>query len=310
MVYADWLQSHGHPLGEIMSRALAGHMPLGIAEQFAKKHTFVTWERGLWYSLRFFVEHRATLDELASVFDADPCVALAALHIEYLGPAERSWMLDLLDAAARHDWARDLETLQLGGVGQEFCMTSPVVGDVGRRLGAMFPRLHMLRVCSHIFELEGLSLPDLLELRVETCEMTSARARAVMAAHCPDLQQLVLWFGDTDATVRDLDFDAFPKLTSLGLCNCAFTDEIVARLPTMPIAARLRWLDLSLGTLSDDGALALVANAAKFPHLEHLIVDHSYLRGESIGRLEMAFPEARFSAERQRAGPRYVAIAE
>jgi hypothetical protein len=47
----------------------------------------------------------------------------------------------------------------------------------------------------------------------------------------------------------------------LALRNCEFADELAAALPRSPLLAQLAQLDLSMGTLSDDGAAALAAHA-------------------------------------------------
>jgi hypothetical protein len=54
-----------------------------------------------------------------------------------------------------------------------------------------------------------------------------------------------------------------------------------------------------MGTMSDDGAAILVANAARFAHLARITVDDNYLTAAGIAALEAAFPR-KISAGAQR----------
>ena len=58
--------------------------------------------------------------------------------------------------------------------------------------------------------------------------------------------------------------NVFPHVTRLGLRNAELTDDIARALPASTIASRLVHLDLSMGTMTDAGAAALVAGARAF----------------------------------------------
>jgi hypothetical protein len=128
--------------------------------------------------------------------------------------------------------------------------------------------------------------------------MTKSRLAALLGATLPALHRLELWFGDpvrdSDVALADLapllDGKRHAGVTVLGLRNCAFADELAAALPHRPIAARLDRLDLSMGTLGDSGAYALVQNASLFPELDELVVDDNFLSAAGLHALETRFP--------------------
>jgi hypothetical protein len=95
------------------------------------------------------------------------------------------------------------------------------------------------------------------------------------------------------ATLRDiqpiLDGTAFPHLTSLGLCNTEHACDLADALPHGKLAPQLVRVDLSKGTLDDDAAETLAANAAAFTKLEQLDVSRSFLTRDAITRLGRAF---------------------
>ncbi|MCK9870962.1 STM4015 family protein [Nocardiopsis dassonvillei] len=109
--------------------------------------------------------------------------------------------------------------------------------------------------------------------------------REIVSSGLPNLEHLELWLGvenyGGDTTPEDLapvlSGEAFPALRSLGLRNAEHTDDWVPVLAGAPVTSRLHTLDLSLGTLTDKGARALVEAAPAFAHLKRLDLHHHYL---------------------------------
>jgi len=146
--------------------------------------------------------------------------------------------------------------------------------------------------------------------------------RELATAHLPVLEYLELWLGDPnyggDATVDDLrpilSGQGFPKLSYLGLCDSMITDDIAVALDGAPILERIRVLDLSMGTLGDAGAEALLANPA-ISRLEKLDIHHHYCSDAVVARLKDLGIEVDTS-DRQREDEyggeswRYVAVGE
>jgi uncharacterized protein (TIGR02996 family) len=349
-VYSDWLASHGNPLGEVMALALADKKlspkrldALGLPGE--KLATF-GWRWGLWDWLRLenaadWMDDAFDAPALArSVFAMAPCAALRELRLGVLRwDHNHDDVPAVLAEAANHAWARDLRSLHLGDV-EDVDMAHHVIGVVGKPISKAFPKLRALILHSSeqrwrgkgekTFGLAGLDLPELESLTIETCSLSKTRAKELCAAKLPKLTKLELWFGmkdfDADATLRDiapiLDANAFPHVTSLGLCNTEHACDLADALPNAKIAPQLVELDLSKGTLDDDAAETLASNAAAFPKLVRLDVSRSFLTSSAITRLARAFGKrVTIVAERQRFDPddddegrademRYVAVYE
>jgi uncharacterized protein (TIGR02996 family) len=314
LVYADWLQSRGNPLGELIVLQHAGKDASAIVAGLAlPEHDLAVYE-WRWGLLRGVTLANAR-DHMAEDFDAaavarqvfahPACAALERLHTGVL-----RWDYNHVDVpaviaeAGRHVWAASLVTLRLGDL-EDVDMAHHVIGDVGAAITASFPGLRELILHSgdqswrgegETFAFGGLALPALRALVIETCAMTGARLDQLRGAKLPVLDKLVLWFGsrrhDADYALEEIEptVARFPTVTRLGLCNSEDADELAAIVAGWPIAKQLVALDLSMGTMSDDGARALAAVAAAFPKLAELNVGENHLTDEGIDALRAAYP--------------------
>jgi hypothetical protein len=73
-------------------------------------------------------------------------------------------------------------------------------------------------------------------------------------------------------------------LTYLGLRNSEFADAMMERLVRSPLLAGLQVLDISMGTLTDEGAAKLM-ECEVIRDLEILNVSENYLSGAMIDQL-------------------------
>ncbi|BAY10074.1 STM4015 family protein [Calothrix sp. NIES-2098] len=129
-------------------------------------------------------------------------------------------------------------------------------------------------------------------LIVETGGLSREAVAHICNMNLPALEHLELWFGSEhyggDCWVEDvypiIFEDKFPNLTYLGLRNSQFTDEIVNAIVASPIINSISVLDLSMGTLSDAGAEALL-NCEAINYLDILNVSESFLSQEVIQKL-------------------------
>lgn len=169
--------------------------------------------------------------------------------------------------------------------------------DVSPLLAA-FPRLEELRLRGG----SGLALtqPDHAGLRrlvIETGGLPPEVVQAVARANLPALRHLELWLGSSsyggDATVDDLApilaGTRLPSLRALGVRDAEIADEVAAAVARAPVLSRVRLLDLSLGTLSDEGAGHLVESPA-VAALEKLDLHHHYLSPAMQARLRALKP--------------------
>ncbi|MFI9629657.1 STM4015 family protein [Streptomyces sp. NPDC052042] len=121
-------------------------------------------------------------------------------------------------------------------------------------------------------------------LTVETGGMPAGALRGILESELPALERLDLWLGVSayggDADVADLAAllagSRFPKLTHLGLRNSELQNEIAVAVASAPVVAQLRVLDLSNGTLGDEGAAALL-EGQPLTHLECLDLHHHFM---------------------------------
>jgi hypothetical protein len=113
-----------------------------------------------------------------------------------------------------------------------------------------------------------MKLPHLKSLRIEAGGLSGEVVRNVGRSTLPELESVVLWLGESNygATVTIKDLEGFyachemPKLKYLGLCDSEIQDAIAEFIATAPVVDRLDVLDLSMGILTDDGALALLTS--------------------------------------------------
>ncbi|MGI5253750.1 STM4015 family protein [Actinacidiphila glaucinigra] len=163
-------------------------------------------------------------------------------------------------------------------------------------------------------------------LRFESGGLPGAVVRAVAACELPALERLELWLGveeyGGDATVADLApilaGGRFPALRHLGLQDSELQDEIAAAVASAPVVAQLETLSLSMGTLGDTGAEALLGGQP-LTHLKRLDLHHHFLSEAVAERLRAAVGSAGTEvdlseqlASRRRRGEewRYVAVSE
>ncbi|MCP3142631.1 WGR domain-containing protein [Pyxidicoccus xibeiensis] len=181
------------------------------------------------------------------------------------------------------------------------------------------PGLLSLRLRGASLELGSIVLPELREFTVETGGLALSAVKSIASANWPKLERLEVWFGSDnyggEGGVEDiqpiLDAKGLPHLKHLGICNSEFTDELAKVLPRSKLLPQLEALDLSKGTLSDEGARILAENASAFAHLKSLDVTENTLTDE--GQQQVAKLCKNVSAGNQRDYDeeyRYAAVGE
>jgi hypothetical protein len=192
--------------------------------------------------------------------------------------------------------------------------------DITPLFGA-FPGLEHLEVRGgQGLALDPVTSPVLKTLRMESGGLPAAVVRAVGASDLPALERLDLWLGvddyGGDSTVADLEGilggARLPSLRHLGLEDSGIQDEIAAAVAGAPIVARLETLSLAMGTLSDQGAEALLSGQP-LTHLDKLDLHHHYLSQPMIERIRAALPDVLVNLEDAQDPEkdwRYVEVAE
>jgi hypothetical protein len=83
-----------------------------------------------------------------------------------------------------------------------------------------------------------------------------------------------------------LDRTDLRKLTHLGLKNAQFANAIAKALPGSKLLPQLKELDLSMGTMTDDGAEAIAAAKDAFKHLDLLDLSENFLTKKGIAAVK------------------------
>ena len=169
-------------------------------------------------------------------------------------------------------------------------------GDVSKWFGKA-PNLRRLRVRGSGIEFgKQLSHPKLERLEIETGGLPEKAVKAIAKANLPECTHLEVWFGRTTyggttniAALRPLFSNKdLPKLAHLGLKNAEMQDDIVAELVKSKLLASVSSVDLSMGTMREPGATAILANVDKFKHLKSLNLDRNYIPSNLCGQIRTA----------------------
>jgi hypothetical protein len=186
-----------------------------------------------------------------------------------------------------------LEAVFLGDVVAEECAVSWIHHtDLGPLLEA-YPRLRELGVRGSLnLEFPVTRHEGLRTLRFESGGLPAAIVRNVAASDLPALECLELWLGvwdyGGDVTVDDLGpllgGAGLPALRQLGLQNSPLQNEIAGAVAHAPVVARLESLRLSMGTLDEEGATALLSGQP-LTHLRYLDLRGNYLDDAMMLRL-------------------------
>jgi hypothetical protein len=204
-----------------------------------------------------------------------------------------------------------LRSLKIGAFGGDDLLDRGEI-DISRawisslvRLSALYPGLEELELTGRLNGrgreplFGAIDLPALRRFAFRTGGLPQEHMDEIRAARWPRLEQLDLWFGDSDyggdCTLDDvlplLDGRvALPALRRLGLRNAAFADELCEPLLRSPLLPQLTTLDLSLGVLTDDGAAILARGADRLAHLERLVVRENCLTSDGIAQLASLGP--------------------
>ncbi|MBN9383308.1 MAG: STM4015 family protein [Chitinophagaceae bacterium] len=189
---------------------------------------------------------------------------------------------------------RQLKAIFIGDITYEECEISWIQqGDITPLLQA-YPALEHLQVRGGDgLEFSDLQHNNLKTLIIETGGLPPNVVKEVNAARLPNLERLDMWLGSDnygfDSTIDDftplLSGKLFPKLTHLGLMDSEIQDEIAIAVARSPILQQLKVLDLSMGTLTDKGAAALL-NSDDVKKLGFLNLRRHYMSDGMMQKLQ------------------------
>jgi hypothetical protein len=188
----------------------------------------------------------------------------------------------------------NLRALFMGDVLSEECEVSWIgYGDISPLLPA-FPKLEEfhLRGTSNV-RFGAIDHPNLRKFVLEGGGLPAEVVSEICAARMPKLEHLELWLGDENyggitetSSLRPLlDGTVFPKLRYLGLRNSKIADEVAKAVAESPLLERIEILDLSLGTMTEVGAEALLVSP-KVRKLKRLDLFHHYISAPFVKALK------------------------
>lgn len=166
-----------------------------------------------------------------------------------------------------------------------------------------FPRLEHVQIRGATdLSLGRIVSGSLTTLIIESGGLPVRVVREALAAEAPNLRHLELWLGSENygsdsvpGTFADLFAGRlFPKLSTLGLRNCEYADELAATVAEAPLLERIETLDLSLGNLTDAGAAAL-AGSPLVGLLSKLDLHHHFLSQAMMKQLQDLGPKVDLS---------------
>lgn len=263
------------------------------------------WKLGFTYDDEGEDDFGALLESLLSSPGADQIEALVIggwAHYVGDGTGSERAVAVLAAAAPR---LPNLRALFLGDITYDECEISWIAQSDVSPLLAAYPRLEVFRVRGSTGLYLGTLRHDRLRSLIVECGGLPANVVAsVSDSALPELEHLELWIGDENygREVEPEDFERilsgelFPKLRYLGLRDAENADAYAAAVAKSPLLARIRVLDLSLGTLGNEGAEALLAS----PTLGSYV---SGPRGPATGQLSL-FGDAEPDAARSPQLPR------
>jgi uncharacterized protein (TIGR02996 family) len=328
-VYADWLQGRGDPRGELIALQSGGRRSSRKARRFFAEHaryfcggldletddgvvSNVDWEHGFIARARVHTtrDHEdAGLDlakTLRTILALPSTRFLQELEIGCASVHEEGGEQAIIDAFVAGGPRPSLRTLGFTTNGEEEMLSWTSTGLLSP-IWPLVPELRKLVVNAGNLRLGVFELPQLRELEIETCGLDTQNVEDLLASSIAKLERLVLGFGSIErdacsplaAATALLEEPMVPRLRELGLVNTEQTDELVSIVVRSPLFLQLHTLDLSEGTLTDDGAAALAKALPDATALRTLSVNECYLSNAGLALLERPGLEVKSTWQRE-----------
>ena len=227
---------------------------------------------------------------------ADPeFPALTELVIGDWGGAWEDDCQAVLDGIVEHaEQFSHIQRLFVGDMDYEQCEVSWIMQGDYSKLWAALPDLKSLTIKgSTELRLGEVCHEGLEELTIICGGLGSDVIRSVQNAKLRNLKKLLLYIGIEDYgfdgnadTIKELLEKAdFPNLSYLGITDSEIQDELVRVVLDSKFMGQIETLDLSLGTLTDQGGALLLEALPKWPNVKTLDVHYHYLSDEMAKKL-------------------------
>jgi hypothetical protein len=269
-------------------------------------------------------DQRKMPDVIAAFLQRADAATLEALVIGMWGDPYEAGADDVIAALVSHaPQLPKLRALFIGDMTYEECEISWIVQGSYKPLLDAFPQLEELRIRGgNELVIEPFAHQHLRKFTIESGGLDQKIAEALAASSMPQLQHLELWLGTEDygfsgdaALYRKVLAQlATHTLRYLGLRDAEIADDLAAWLAHEPLVAGITTLDLSLGTVGDVGAEALL-QATQLGSLQRLNLSHHYISAANQQRLqalpfEVVLDDQQEDDENDGEVYRYVAVGE
>lgn len=280
LVYRDWLEEQGLvENGRVSLGAMAAHKQLLDKEE---------WRNGFLTSCCL----RGPAKKDFSLATALECL------LDTPGPGR---FLETLRVSLGHDAERSRGTLEVIGAYPRYCLQTLHVDATyscsgyytvvdSSQMWSALPRLRELTLHAASMMLGDIDLPELRKCTIIAGALDHGAATSISNARWPKLETLLVSCGHNaagatnDASVLRplLNSQEMPRLRTLSITDCDFTDELCADLAQSALLAQLEILDLSNGTIGSIGAQALLTKRENFTHLRRLNLDDNFIPAEFL----------------------------
>ncbi|MBH5319320.1 STM4015 family protein [Paenibacillus sp. GSMTC-2017] len=232
----------------------------------------------------------ALIEQLAN---SEASATLESLIIGDWGGAYENDSSEVVEALVRLNASfPKLRSLFIGDMSYEECEVSWINQSNLAPLLTAYPELTSLTIKGSTgLELEPAQHEKLEQLSIICGGLGKDVLSSIQNGSFPRLKKLELYLG-----VEDYGFDGelsdilpliepgkFPELVYLGLKDSQIQDEIAIAVADAPILDQLHTLDLSMGTLSDEGAEILI-KSSKIKGLKSLDLSYHYMSDEMVER--------------------------
>ncbi len=196
---------------------------------------------------------------------------------------------------ANKDKFSHIKSLFVGDMDFEECEVSWIIQANYSKLWAAMPQLEKLVIKGSTgLELGEIVSDNLKHLEIICGGLPASVIQEIKKAKAPNLETLLLYLG-----VEDYGFDAepadlesllsesdFPKLSYLGLTDSENQNEIAEMVLNSKYISQIATLDLSNGTLTDEGGQLLLDKIPEYPNIKELNLEYHFLSDEMMEKLE------------------------
>lgn len=196
---------------------------------------------------------------------------------------------------ARADRFSHIEKLFIGDMDYEECEVSWIIQGNYSRLWAALPDLKELTIKgSTELELGTISHSTLESLTIICGGLPDNVIEAIRDASLPNLKKLLLYVGvenygfeGDENTIRTLlEKSNFPKLEYLGIVDSEIQNAIAEVVLDCKYMKQLHTLDLSCGTLTDEGGSLLLEKLPEYPNINKVDLHYHYLTDKMTAKLK------------------------